>query len=215
MVICFIVNRLIFDIIKTTMATEISMEQIKALRDKTGISVMQCKKALEEAGGDEEKALILLRKKGAEIAAKKSDREFGAGVIQAYIHSNGMVGAMVELVSETDFVSNNNEFKTLAYDIAMHVSATNPEFIKKDEVDESARAKATEVFQAEVEGKPENLKAQILAGKLDAYFKDKILLEQPFIKNPDLTIQQLIDNAIQKFGERIEVASFKRMAIGK
>lgn len=197
------------------MATEISMEQVKALRDKTGISVMQCKKALEEAGGDEEKALILLRKKGAEIAAKKSDREFGAGCVQAYIHANGAVGAMIELVSETDFVSNNAEFKTLAYDIAMHVSATNPDFIKKDEIDESARKKAVEVFQAEVEGKPENLKEQILAGKLDAYFKDKILLEQPFIKNPELTIQQLLDNAIQKFGERIEIAGFKRMAVGK
>jgi elongation factor Ts len=197
------------------MATEISMELIKALRDKTGISVMQCKKALEEAQGDEEKALILLRKKGAEIAAKKSDREFGAGAVQAYIHANGTIGAMVELVSETDFVSNNAEFRALAYDIAMHVSATNPEFIKKDEIGDSARAKAQEVFAAEVEGKPENLKAQILAGKLDAYFKDKILLEQPFIKNPDLTIQQLLDNAIQKFGERIEVAAFKRMAVGK
>lgn len=197
------------------MAIEISMEQIKALRDKTGISVMQCKKALEDAGGDEEKALILLRKKGAEIAAKKSDREFGAGVVQAYIHSNGTIGAMVELVSETDFVSNNAEFKTLAYDIAMHISAANPEFVKKEEIGEAARAKAEEVFAAEVEGKPENLKAQILAGKLDAYFKDKILLEQPFIKNPDLTIQQLIDTATQKFGERIEVAAFKRMAIGK
>lgn len=197
------------------MASEISMEQIKALRDKTGISVMQCKKALEEAQGDEEKAMILLRKKGAEIAAKKGDREFGAGVVQAYIHSNGNVGALVQLVSETDFVSNNAEFKTLAYDIAMHVSATNPDFIRKEEIDEAARAKAIEVFQAEVEGKPENLKEQILAGKLDAYFKDKILLEQPFIKNPDLTIQQLLDNAIQKFGERIEVAGFKRMVIGK
>lgn len=197
------------------MASEISMEQIKALRDKTGISVMQCKKALEEAAGDEEKAMILLRKKGAEIAAKKGDREFGAGAVSAYIHANGNVGAIVELVSETDFVSNNAEFKALAYDIAMHVSATNPDFIKKDEINEAARTKAMEVFQAEVEGKPENLKEQILAGKLDAYFKDKILLEQPFIKNPDLTIQQLLDNAIQKFGERIEVASFKRMAIGK
>lgn len=112
------------------MASEISMELIKALRDKTGISVMQCKKALEEAQGDEEKAMILLRKKGAEIAAKKGDREFGAGVVQAYIHSNGNVGALVQLVSETDFVSNNAEFKTLAYDIAMHISATNPDFIK-------------------------------------------------------------------------------------
>ncbi len=197
------------------MATEISMEQVKALRDKTGISVMQCKKALTEAEGDEEKALILLRKKGAEIAAKKSDRDFGAGVVQAYIHANGNVGSMVELVSETDFVSNNAEFKTLAYDIAMHIAATNPDFVKKDEVDESARVKAMEVFQAEVEGKPENLKEQILAGKLDAYFKDKILLEQQFIKNPELTIQQLLDNATQKFGERIEVAAFKRMSIGK
>lgn len=196
------------------MATEVSMEQIKALRDKTGISVMQCKKALEEAGGDEEKALILLRKKGAEIAAKKSDREFGAGAIQAYIHANGAIGAMVELVSETDFVSNNAEFKALAYDIAMHVSASNPEFTKAEDISESARQKAMEVFQAEVEGKPDNLKEQILAGKLDAYFKDKILLEQPFIKNPDLTIKQLIENATQKFGERIEVARFVRMKIG-
>lgn len=176
---------------------------------------MQCKKALEEAGGDEEKALILLRKKGAEIAAKKSDREFGAGVVQAYIHSNGTIGAMVQLVSETDFVSNNAEFKTLAYDIAMHISAANPEFIVKEEIGDAERAKAMEVFQAEVEGKPENLKEQILAGKLDAYFQDKILLEQPFIKNPDLTIKQLIDNATQKFGERIEVARFVRMKIGK
>ncbi len=197
------------------MANEISMDQIKALRDKTGISVMQCKKALEEAQGDEEKALILLRKKGAEIAAKKADREFGAGVIQAYIHSNGMIGAMVELVSETDFVSNNAEFKTLAYDIAMHISASNPEYVKKEEINEDARKKATEVFAAEVEGKPENLKAQILEGKLDAYFKDKVLLEQPFIKNPDLTIEQLISNATQKFGERIEVSRFVRMNIGK
>ncbi len=197
------------------MTSEVSMEQVKALRDKTGISVMQCKKALEEAGGDEEKALILLRKKGAEIAAKKSDREFGAGVVQAYIHSNGTIGAMVELVSETDFVSNNAEFKTLAYDIAMHISAANPEFIRTEEISEADKAKAVEVFQAEVEGKPENLKEQILAGKLDAYFKDRILLEQPFIKNPDLTIKQLIDNATQKFGERIEVARFVRMKIGK
>ncbi len=191
------------------------MDQIKALRDRTGISIMQCKKALEEAQGDEEKALILLRKKGAEIAAKKSDREFGAGVVQAYIHSNNTIGAMVELVSETDFVANNVEFKNLAYDIAMHVSASNPEFVKKSEIDEETKKKATEVFESEVLGKPENLKEQILSGKLDAYFKDKILLEQPFIKNPDLTIQQLIDNAIQKFGERIEVARFVRMNVGK
>jgi len=191
------------------------MEQIKALRDKTGISVMQCKKALEEAAGDVEKAIILLRKKGAEIAAKKGDREFGAGIVQSYIHSNGTIGALVELMSETDFVSNNAEFKTLAYDIAMHVSASNPEFVRKSEISAETLKKAEEVFEAEVTGKPENLKAQILAGKIEAYFKDKILLEQPFIKNPELTIQQLLDNAIQKFGERIEVSRFVRMSVGK
>ncbi len=197
------------------MATEISMDLIKALRDKTGISVMQCKKALEEAGGDEEKAIIMLRKKGAEIASKKGDRAFGAGAVQAYVHSNNNIGAMVELVSETDFVSNNADFRALAYDIAMHISAANPEFIRKDQISEEAKNKAKEVFEAEVAGKPENLKEQILAGKLDAYFKDKILLEQPFIKNPDLTIQQLLDNAIQKFGERIEVANFSRLSVGR
>lgn len=195
--------------------SDISMDQVKALRDRTGISIMQCKKALEEAQGDEEKALILLRKKGAEIAAKKGDRDFGAGVVQSYIHSNGTIGAMVELVSETDFVSNNIEFKNLAYDIAMHISAANPDFLKKTDIGDDERKKAVEVFEAEVAGKPENLKEQILAGKLEAYFKDKILLDQPFIKNPDLTIQQLLDNAIQKFGERIEVSRFVRMSIGK
>lgn len=189
----------------------ISMEQVKALRDRTGISVMQCRKALEEAGGDEEKALILLRKKGAETAAKKADRELGAGVVAAYIHSNGAIGAMVQLASETDFVSNNAEFKTLAYDIAMQVSATNPEFVKMDDISAEAKEKAKETFASEVEGKPEELKAKILQGKIDAYFKDKVLLDQPFIKNPDLTIGQLIENAIQKFGEKIEVAKFVRL----
>lgn len=193
------------------MSTEITMDQVKALREKTGgISIMQCKKALEEAGGDEEKAIVLLRKKGAEIAAKKGDRTFAAGAVQAYIHSNGTIGAMVELSTETDFVANNPEFKALAYDIAMHASATNPQFIAKEEVNEEAKVKAMEVFKGEVEGKPENLKEQILAGKLDAYFKDSILLEQPYIKNPELTIQQLIDNATQKFGERIQVTRFAR-----
>lgn len=195
------------------MAIEITTEMIKSLRDKTNISVMQCKKALEEAGGDVEKALVLLRKKGAEIAAKKSDRELGAGCVAAYIHSNGQVGAMVELTSETDFVSNNVDFKTLAYDIAMQISATKPQYLRKDEITEEAKAKAMEVFKAEVEGKPENLKAQILQGKLDAYFKDSVLLEQDFIKNPDVTIGTLIENAIQKFGEKIEVARFTRMSV--
>lgn len=192
---------------------QITMDQIKELRDMTGISVMQCKKALEEAGGDMEKALIVLRKKGADSATKKSDRELGAGVIASYVHGGGSVGAMVELGCETDFVSKNEEFKALAYDIAMHVAATNPMYISSSEIGESEKTKALEVFQAEVEGKPENLKAQILEGKLNAFFKEKILLEQSFIKNPDLTIGTLITNAIQKFGEKTEVVRFVRFGL--
>ncbi len=191
----------------------ITTEQVKELRDKTGISVMQCKKALEEAGGDMEKATVILRKKGAEIASKKSDRTLGAGTVAAYIHSNGTVGAMVELVSETDFVSKNEEFKTLAYNIAMHVAASKPEFLTTEEIDKTTKKNAAEVFQKEVEGKPKEMQAKILEGKLNSYFADKILLEQPFIKNPELTINQLIQNAIQKFGEKIEVAKFTRFSV--
>jgi elongation factor Ts len=193
----------------------ITTEQIKELRDKTGISVMQCKKALEEAGGDMEKALILLQKKGAEIAAKKGDRTLGAGTIAVYIHGNGAIGAMVELACETDFVSNNEEFKSLARDIAMQVSATKPEFLKREDISDEARTRASEVFAKEVEGKPEEMKAKILEGKINAYFEDKILLEQPFIKNGDLTIASLISNAVQKFGEKTEIIRFVRFGVGE
>ncbi len=191
----------------------ITTEQIKELRDMTGISVMQCKKALEEAGGDMEKAVIILRKQGAVAAAKKGDRTLGAGIIASYVHSNGKLGVMVELGCETDFVSGNPEFKTLAYDIAMHIAASNPEFLKKEEINEEVKQKATEVFAKEVEGKPEEMKAQILQGKLDAYFKDKVLLEQPFIKNPDVTVGELINGAVQKFGEKTEITRFVRFGL--
>ncbi len=194
---------------------EITSEQIKALREKTGISVMQCKKALEEAGGDAEKAIIILKKKGAEQAAKKADRELGAGVIEAYIHSNGLVGSIVELASETDFVSNNAEFKTLAKDIAMQVTATAPEFLKQSDIDEAALAKAKELFMSEAADKPADLQEKIVQGKIDSYFKDQVLLNQDFIKNPEITIQAMIDGAIQKFGEKIEIVRFKRFEIGK
>lgn len=174
---------------------------------------MQCKKALEEAKGDAEKALIILQKKSGEIAAKKSDRTFGAGVIQTYVHSTGRVGAMVELVCETDFVSNNDEFKALARDIAMHITAANPVFLKKEDINPEARAKAEEVFAEEVKDKPAAMKEKILAGKLDAYFAERILVDQPYIKNTDIKISGLIENAIQKFGEKIEIARFARFGV--
>lgn len=197
------------------MSTQISLDQVKALRDKTNISIMQCRKALEDAGGDEEKALVLLRKKGAEISAKKSDRSLGAGVIATYLHSNNLIGSMVELSCETDFVANNEDFRQLAHDIAMQISATSPEFRTMDEIVEADKAKAKEIFEEEVAGKPEELKEKILQGKLDAYFKERVLLDQPFIKNQDLTIRQLIEGYVQKFGERIEVARFARFGVGR
>jgi elongation factor Ts len=192
---------------------EITSVQLKELRDLTGISVMQCKKALEEAGGDMEKAKIILQKKGGEAAGKKSDRELGAGAIGSYVHSTNEVAALVLLACETDFVSKNEEFVALARDIAMHVAAQNPPYITRAEVNEEALTKAREVFAEEVKDKPADMQEKILAGKLDAYFKDRILLEQPFIKNPELTIGDLVNNAIQKFGENVVISTVSRISV--
>ncbi len=198
---------------------EITTEIVKQLRDKTGVSIMQCKKALEEALGDMDKAIMILQKKSAEIAVKKSDRELGSGVVASYVHNTNRVGAMVELLCETDFVSNNEEFKKLAYDIAMHVSASNPKFLKIEDVDQESKKMAEEMFAKEVsensQGKSEDIKAKMLEGKMTAYFKERTLLEQSFIKNPDLTIKNLIESAIQKFGEKIELSNFVRYSISQ
>ncbi len=191
----------------------VATDQIKRLRDQTGISVMQCKKALEEAGGDAEKAKILLRKQGAGVAEKKAGRTLLSGVISAYIH-NGAVGAMVELSCETDFVAQNEEFRKLAYELAMQVAASAPQFVRREDVPDEAKRVAREAFAKETEGKPAALQEKILAGKLDAYFADKILMEQPFIKDPEQPVRARIDGAIQKFGEKIVVARFARFAVG-
>ena len=195
----------------------ITTEQIKELRDLTGISVMQCKKALEEAAGDKEKALLILRKKSSGIAEKKGDRELGAGVVEAYIHSTKTVGAMVELSCETDFVARNEEFVALARDIAMHITATNPEYTDETQITEDVRTKVIEMFKKEVadSGKPADIQGKMMEGKLAAYFAERTLLAQSFVKNPDLTIKQLIDGGVQKFGEKIAVARFARFAVGK
>ncbi len=192
---------------------EITSTQIKELRDKTGISVMQCKKALEEGGGDMDKALIILQKKRSEAADKKSDRELAAGTVGVYTHNTNEVAAMVVLSCETDFVSKNEEFVALARDIAMHVAALNPKFISRAEVDENVLAKAKEVFAAEVVDKPAEMQEKILEGKLSAYFKEQILLEQPFIKNPDTTIGELVNGAVQKFGENVNVTEMRRVSV--
>ncbi|MSU56456.1 MAG: elongation factor Ts [Candidatus Taylorbacteria bacterium] len=193
---------------------EISTELIKQLRDQTGVSVMLCRKALEEAKGDIEKAKVILQRKGADAAAKKSDRTLGAGTVTSYIHHGGTVGVLVELSSETDFVSGNEAFRALAYDIAMHIAASKPEYVKREDVSEETLSRAKEVLMKEVEGKPKEMQEKILEGKLNSYFAEKVLLEQPFIKNPDQTVRNLIESAIQKFGEKIEVSRFARYAAG-
>ncbi len=192
---------------------EITSAQIKELRDKTGISVMQCKKALEEADGDMEKAVIILKKKRSEAADKKSDRELGAGAVGSYLHNTNEVAALVLLACETDFVSKNDEFVVLARDIAMQVAATNPPFISRDQVPAEVIEKAKQVFGTEVEGKPAEMQAKILEGKLSSYFKEQILLEQPFIKNPDTTIGEMITGAVQKFGENVSVVKITRFSV--
>lgn len=188
------------------------MDQIKELREKTGISIMQCRKALEDAKGDMGKAMIILQKKGAEAAGKKAERILKSGRIVSYIHGGGSVGVLVEMWSESDFVSRTDDFQKLAYDIAMQVAATNPLYIKKDDVPLEEREKVTDAFLDEVKGKPEAIREKILAGKLDAFFKERILLEQNFIKDSSITVNALIQSAIQKFGEKIEIEKFVRFS---
>lgn len=192
---------------------EITSAQLKELRDRTGISVMQCKRALEEAEGDMDKALIILQKKGGEAALKKSDRALGAGAIGAYVHNTNEVAALVNLACETDFVAKNAEFTALARDIAMHVAAQAPLYVRREEVDAAALEKAREVFLEEVKDKPADMQEKILQGKLDAYFKDRILMEQPFIKDPERTIGDLVSGAVQKFGENVSIAEIRRVSV--
>lgn len=190
---------------------DISIDVVKALRDKTGVSVAQCKKALEEADGDVEKAEVLLKKKSAAAAEKKSDRSLGAGAVGTYLH-DGAIGAMVVLSSETDFVAKNPEFAAVARDIAMQVAATNPKYLSEAEIPAEAKRAAMEVFEEEVKGKPEEMKEKILAGKLSSYFRDQVLLDQPFIKDENKTIRDLVAEATQKFGERVEITQFARVS---
>ncbi len=193
---------------------EITTEIIKKLRDETGVSVMQCKKALEEAGGDLEKAKIILRKISKQAADKKVGRSLGAGAVASYIHGNGSVGAMVELLCETDFVARNEDFKALARDLAMHITALAPEYLKMEDVKEEDKIKAKELFEKDLDGsKPKEIRDKIMEGKLSAYFGEKVLLEQAFIKNPEVNIRVLVEQANQKFGERTEIGRFVRFSI--
>jgi len=190
---------------------EITTESIKELRDATGVSVMQCKKALQEAQGDLAKAVVILKKHSAASAEKKADRSLGAGTIGSYIH-DGSIGAMVLLSCETDFVAKNPEFEALARELSMQVAATNPAYLNIDEIPEESKKAATAVFEKEVVGKPAEMQAKILEGKLASYFRDQVFLEQAFIKDESKTIRNLLNEATQKFGERVEIGRFVRIS---
>ncbi len=193
----------------------VSIDAIKRLREATQLSMADCKSALEEAEGDFEKAIEILRKKGALKSKAKEARKVGAGIVEAYIHPGGRVGVLLELRCETDFVARNEEFKNLAHDIAMQIAAMNPLWIKPEDIPEDVISKERHIWEESMglEGKPEAIREKIIEGKLQSYYKEVCLLFQPFIKNEDLTIKELIDGVINKVGENIQVVRFSRFEI--
>ncbi len=196
---------------------KIDTELIKELRARTGAGIMACKKALEKTGGDIEKAVEELKKEGLLKAEKKLDRAAKDGLVYAYIHPGSKVGAMVELNCETDFVANTDEFKQLAHDIAMQIAAMSPIAVSRDDIPKDVLEKEKEIYREQLrkEGKPEHILDKIVEGKMEKFFKEKVLLEQDFIKDPSITIEQLIKLHISKFGENIRVRRFCRFRIGE
>jgi len=196
---------------------EITTQMIKELREKTGAGIVDCKKALVEAGGDIEKAVEILRKKGAAKAAKKAERATAEGAVFSYIHGGGKVGVLVELNCETDFVARNETFRELGHEIAMQIAAMAPEYVSKDDVPAEVIEKEKEVLreQALAEGKPEHIVEKIVEGRLAKFYSEKCLLEQPWIKDDSKTIKDLITDYITKLGENIKVRRFARFEVGK
>lgn len=193
----------------------ISAKDVAQLRSTTGCGMMDCKKALEESQGDVEKAHEILRKKGAAKAAKKADRDINEGVVASYIHSTKKVGTMVKLACETDFVARNEEFQALAYEIAMHVAAANPDYLDPESVPEQIIEKEKEIYREQLlkEGKPENMLDKIMEGKIKKFYEDVCLVKQPFIKDTDKSIEQLLQEGIIKVGENIKILDFVRFEI--
>ncbi len=196
---------------------EITSEQVKILRDRTGAGMMDCKKALAETGGEMEKAIDYLRKKGAATAAKRADRATNQGVVEAYIHAGGRIGSMVELNCETDFVAKTDDFKLLAREIAMQIAAMNPLYISKEDVPKEVIDHEKEIYrtQARNEKKPEQVVERIADGKLEKYFQEFCLLEQTYIKDSGKTIKDLILEMTAKTGEKITIRRFQRFHLGE
>ena len=193
----------------------ISLELIKELRTRTGGGIVECREALLEANGDLEKAITILRKKGVIKAAKKADRTTGEGVIATYIHGNNKLGVMVSLRCETDFVARNEKFQELGRNIAMHIAAADPIAVSPADIDPALVAAEREVAQEQIQAsnKPANIQEKIMEGKLKAFTHERALLTQPYIKDPTMTVQDLVNAAIQELGENIAVSDFKRLSI--
>jgi elongation factor Ts len=195
----------------------ISAKDVKALRDRTGAGMMDCKKALVETDGDLEAGIDLLRAKGAAKAAKRAEKSANEGTIGSYVHFDNRTAVIVEVNCETDFVANTDAFKQLAKDLALHIASTAPMAVSPEEIPADVVERERKVYleQVKAEGKPENIAEKIVEGKLKKFFKENTLLPQPFVKNPDQTIEQLITETSAKTGEKIEVGRFARMKVGE
>jgi elongation factor Ts len=196
---------------------EITASMVKELREQTGAGMMDCKKALGEAGGDMEKAVDWLRQKGIAAAAKKSSRAATEGTVGSYIHAGGKIGVLVEVNCETDFAARNELFQQVVKDVAMHIAAAQPVAVRREEIpgDLIEREKAVYKAQALESGKPENIVDKIVQGRVDKYYKEVCLLEQPFVKDPDKTVEQYLTDAVAKIGENISVRRFARYVLGE
>ena len=192
-------------------------EDIKTLREQTGAGMLDCKKALEQNGGNMDKAADWLREQGISKAAKKASRIAAEGSVFLYNHMNGKIGVMLELNCESDFVAKNEDFQTLGHDICLHIAANAPKYVRREEVDGSELEKEREILRAQVinEGKPEAMADKIVDGKINKYYKDVCLVEQDFVKNPDITVEQLVNEAILKIGEKITIRRFARFVMGE
>ena len=196
---------------------DITAAMVKELRDKSGAGMMDCKKALQETDGDLEKSIDILRKKGIAAAEKRADRAANEGRIEAYIHPGSKLGVIVEVNCETDFVAKTDDFQKFSRDIAMHVAASAPRFIIREDVDQKSIDKEMEIYkdQAKSQGKPEAIIEKIAIGKLDKFYSEVCLMEQPFVKDPNITIKDLLTETISKLGENITITKFSRFKIGE
>jgi elongation factor Ts len=195
----------------------ISAQQVKELRDRTGVGFAACREALVEATGDIERAIDLLRKKGQATAAKKAQRATSEGLVSCYIHAGGKIGVLIEVNCESDFVARTDDFQRLCHDVAMHIAALDPRFLRREDVTQETLDREREIYkeQAKATGKPEAVVEKIVSGKMEKFYEENCLYEQHFIKDEGLTVKELIDHTIAKIGENIAVRRFSRFKVGE